>query len=104
MAHYLVNATPITAKLPELKQKLEAGTFISLSPFGKPLSYSLENARIRENGMAAWEEEDYCSPPLKEEKEAVLDDYFEDIEVERVKEGEGWAEISKLPLLFRTLT
>jgi len=34
----------------------------------------------------------------------VLDDYFEDIEVERVKEGEGWAEISKLPLLFRTLT
>jgi len=104
MAHYLVKAKPKSNKLAELQQKLEEGAFQSLRPYGKALSYSLENARIRENGMAAWEEEDYCSPPLKEEKEAVLDDYFEDIEVERVKEGEGWAEISKLPLLFRTLT
>lgn len=101
MAHYLVKATPITAKLPELKQQLEAGAFQSLSPFGKALSYSLQHARIREDGTAVWEEEDYCSPPLKEEQAAVLNHYFEAIEVEQVKKGNGWAEIKSLPLLFQ---
>jgi hypothetical protein len=29
------------------------------------------------------EEEDYCSPPLAQERAAVLDTYFDDITVER---------------------
>jgi hypothetical protein len=30
-------------------------------------------------------EEDYCSPPLAMERESVLDQYFNDIEVLRVE-------------------
>jgi hypothetical protein len=50
-----------------------------------------------------WEEEDYCSPPLAEERAAVLDDYFEEIEVEKVQKGGGWQQIKNLPKLFPTL-
>jgi hypothetical protein len=32
-----------------------------------------------------WIEEDYCSPPLPMERESVLDQYFNDIEVLRVE-------------------
>jgi hypothetical protein len=47
-----------------------------------------------------WEEEDNCSPPLAQEREAVLDHYFDDIAVERVEHGEAWQRISALPHLF----
>jgi hypothetical protein len=30
----------------------------------------------------------------------VLDDYFHDLRVEPVKEGEGWSKIAALPRLF----
>lgn len=67
---------------------------MSLSPFGATLSASLKNARIRMDGVAVWEEEDYCTPPLAQERAAVLDDYFQDLRVEKVKEGEGWSNFS----------
>ena len=44
---------------------------------------------MRSDGVAVWEEEDYCDPPLAQEREAVLDDYFGDLRVEAVKEGGG---------------
>ncbi|MBV8830978.1 MAG: hypothetical protein JO108_17290, partial [Acidobacteriaceae bacterium] len=50
-------------------------------------------------GTAVWEEEDYCSPPLAQERAAVLDAYFEKIKVEQVNEGEGWKRIRALPKL-----
>jgi len=50
--------------------------------------------------VAVWEEEDYCAPPLAQERAAVLDDYFHDLRVEKVKEGEGWSKIEALPRLF----
>ena len=50
-----------------------------------------------------WEEEDYCSPPLAEERAAVLDAYFEGITVEAVAKGEGWRRVAALPLLFPEL-
>jgi hypothetical protein len=50
-----------------------------------------------------WEEEDYCRPPLAQEREAVLDRYFEDLSVERVERGSGWEQISDLPPLFPAL-
>lgn len=103
MAHYLVKATPKTDKLDDLTIKLQEGAFISLKPFGKALSMSLRNARIAENGKAVWEEEDYCSPPLAEEREAVLDNYFTDIHVEKVNQGDGWNRIDNLPFLFKGL-
>lgn len=100
MAHYLVHATPIDSRLSELEQRLEDEAFIELQPFGRALSQSLKNARREADGFAVWEEEDYCTPPLREEREAVLDDYFEDIEVERVEPGAGWKRIQALPRLF----
>jgi hypothetical protein len=99
MAHYLVRARPKEERLPELRVQLDRHAFADLRPFGRALTRSLERAR-REEETAVWEEEDYCSPPLAQEREAVLDDYFEGIEVEEVAEGEGWRRIEDLPSLY----
>jgi ATP-dependent DNA ligase len=73
-----------------LHQRLREDAFIDLRPFGKALTHSLNDARLESDGIAIWEEEDYCSPPLAQERAAVLDTYFDDITVERVNAGEGW--------------
>jgi len=99
MAYYLVRARPKEERLPELRVQLDRKAFAGLRPFGRALTRSLEGAR-RQEDTAVWEEEDYCSPPLAEEREAVLDDYFERIEVEEVAEGEGWRRIEDLPSLY----
>ena len=51
-------------------------------------------------GMATWEEEDYCHPPLAQERAAVLDRYFRELAVRPVSTGSGWEEIKALPPLF----
>jgi catechol 2,3-dioxygenase len=99
MAFYLVHARPRPETVAELREKLAADAFIDLQPFGKVLSGSLREAR-REGELAVWEEEDYCTPPLKEERAAVLDSYFTELQVRAVKEGEGWRSIASLPPLF----
>jgi hypothetical protein len=99
MAHYLVRAEPKEEKLPELRAELDRDAFIGLRPFGRALSRGLNGARV-DNATAVWEEEDYCSPPLAQEREAVLDAYFDQIEVEEVDEGQGWERIESLPSLF----
>ena len=99
MAHYLVRAKLKPDLLGELTQKLRDNTFIALRPFGKALTSSLCEARIQPDGLAIWEEEDYCSPPLAQERAAVLDTYFDEITVERVNAGEGWKRIQDLPKL-----
>ncbi len=100
MAFYLVTAEPIKERLNELKEKLQQKDFISLRPFGNTLHQSLLHARRTSDGGAAWEEEDYCSPPLAQEREAVLDRYFKDIEVNQVQQGEGWEQLKSQPYLF----
>jgi hypothetical protein len=100
MAHYLVSARPVRERCADLRRQLEEGAFEALRPFGKTLTESLKNARITDDGRAVWEEEDYCSPPLAQEREAVLDSYFTDISVEPVTEGEGWRQIDDLPSLW----
>jgi hypothetical protein len=100
MAHYLVTATPRENLLAELAQRLERGEFVALRPFGRTLTTSLRRARRLPNGKAMWEEEDYCRPPLAQEREAVLDRYFDQISVEPVVEGTGWALIEALPPMF----
>ncbi|MFW5820907.1 MAG: hypothetical protein ACOCWA_06435 [Bacteroidota bacterium] len=100
MAHYLVTSKLRKKSFEKLKKELKEKAFLPLNPFGRSLTYSLENARKRKDGYIIWEEEDYCTPPLKEERAVVLDDYFEDIRVEKVTPGEGWAQISDLPKLF----
>ena len=74
-----------------------------MRPFGQALQYSLDNARIdTENyDYAIWIEEDYCSPPLAMEREGLLDQYFNDISVERVEsEEKAWDSINDKPRLW----
>ena len=103
MAHYLVTAKPKPDRMEELLGNLRNNVYASMRPFGKALTHSLRNARLREDGYATWEEEDYCSPPLAEERAAALDEFFEDLRVAPVRAGEGWEEIRQLPPLFPDL-
>jgi hypothetical protein len=103
MAFYLVSARPVAHRLEELETKLNQQAFLELRPFGRSLTTSLESARRLPDGSAVWEEEDYCRPPLAQEREAVLDRYFEQISVEPVDRGLGWQRIEQLPPLFPAL-
>lgn len=103
MAYYLVSALPRSDLMDELEAKLREQAFLELQPFGRALTASLKGARRLPDGTAVWEEEDYCRPPLAQEREAVLDHYFEDLSVERVERGSGWKRIAELPPLFPTL-
>lgn len=102
MTHYLVTAYPDHTRLLDLHEELQDGEVAELSPFGQELDQALRRARLDPfSGKALWEEEDHCTPPLAAEREAVLDRYFEGIEVEEVEPGEGWAEIEELPSLWQ---
>ena len=103
MAYYLVTAKPKSDRLSDLLGNLRQRIYSPMRPFGKAMTYALENARLREDGYAVWEEEDYCSPPLEMEREAALDEFFDELKVARVKEGAGWEKIAQLPLLFPAL-
>ncbi|MDX6751428.1 hypothetical protein SH611_16585 [Geminicoccaceae bacterium 1502E] len=103
MTFWLVTATPRPALLGELEVALRERRFERLRPFGRALSAGLAGAR-RKGGQACWEEEDYCDPPLAEERTAVLDRYFTSIEVRAVEEGQGWRQLAALPRLFPGLS
>ncbi|HEX6269480.1 MAG TPA: hypothetical protein VFZ43_04545 [Anaerolineales bacterium] len=102
MAHYLVKAQYQKELLAELRRRLDSGEINRMRPFGTALQHSLDNARLdpRGDGWAVWEEEDYCRPPLAQERAAVLDTYFTGLSVEPVQEGKGWEQIKSLPLLW----
>ena len=106
MAYYLVKAKYQENLLVELRSRLDSGEIKKMRPFGSALQYGLDNARLdpQEAGMAVWEEEDYCRPPLAQERAAVLDTYFTDLRVEIVEEGKGWKKIESLPKLWKTRT
>jgi hypothetical protein len=103
MAHYLVTAKPKSDRLRHLLANLRQNAFASMRPFGRTLTYSLQQARLREDGYATWEEEDYCSPPLAQERAAALDEFFDELDVTPVQEGKGWKKIETLPRLFPEL-
>lgn len=100
MAYYLVKAKFYEDLLAELRSRLDSGEIRQMRPFGSALQYSLENARVAQSGWAVWEEEDYCRPPLAQERAAVLDTYFTDLGTESVEQGEGWARIESQPMLW----
>lgn len=80
MAYRFVRARPIEDQLPELRERLETGEIEAMNPFGEAMTLSLTDARYDpDTGEAVWVEEDYCSPPLAMEREAVLDEYFTDL-------------------------
>ena len=86
MAHYLVSAVPKSDRLEELEARLARDEFAPMQPFGRALSRAGRRRRV-----AVWEEEDYCRPPLAEERAAVLDTYFDDLKVQLVRQGTGVA-------------
>ena len=100
MAYYMVRARPNEELLPELKDRLDSGEIAVMRPFGGSLQYSLQNARWWDKDWAIWEEEDYCTPPLAQERAAVLDTYFTDLTVEHVSRGGGWEQLEALPPLW----
>jgi hypothetical protein len=103
MAFYLVKAKPRKERLERLHGELNSGKISKMRPFGKSLQYSLENVRIdtEDSAFALWVEEDYCSPPLAMEREAVLDQYFNGITVKKVKsENEAWSRLKDKPRLW----
>jgi len=102
MAYYLVKAQYQKELLAELRKRLDSGEIDQMRPFGKALQYSLDHARFDPQGdrWAVWEEEDYCRPPLAQERAAVLDAYFTGLRVEPVREGKGWERIESLPRLW----
>jgi hypothetical protein len=101
MAYYLVKAELKEGLNDKLMNSLRNYSFINLKPFGKALTFSLRNARVNENNEILWEEEDYCTPPLAEERSAILDEYFQILQIEKVNKGEGWEKIRAMPKLFR---
>lgn len=103
MAYYLVKAKFHQDLLVELRKRLDSGEIYKMRPFGMALHNGLENARLdpQTPGAAVWEEEDYCSPPLAQERAAILNTYFTDLHVETVQPGEGWAKIKSLPRLWK---
>ena len=100
MAFYLVEAVLKDDRLGELTDRLRRDEFSTMLPFGGSVTVALRGIRKRQDGGVVWEEEDYCSPPLAQERTAVLDEYFEDLRLTSVRRGEGWAEIRDLPPLF----
>lgn len=100
MAYYLVRANLREELRDELEERLAARAFVGMRPFGQALTMGLEGARRQPDGRVVWEEEDYCSPPLAMERAAVLDRYFTEIEVETVREDDGWQRIADLPRLW----
>lgn len=103
MAYYLVTAKPRLDRIADLQQNLRQNLYLAMQPFGKAMTHSLRDARLREDGYAVWEEEDYCSPPLAQERAAALDEFFDELTVKPVDKGSGWAEIKALPPLFPEL-
>ena len=104
MAYYLVKAKYQKDLLEELRNRLDSGEIQKMRPFGMALQRGLDNARLDPHRaeVAVWEEEDYCSPPLAQERAAVLDTYFTELSIEKVQEGKGWEKIESLPRLWKT--
>lgn len=103
MTFWLVKAKPITEKLVQLRERLDSGEVSRMRPFGRALDRGLRDARVQPEGYATWEEEDYCTPPLAQERRAVLDTYFSNLTVDDVGEsGRGWKQIEDLPSLWKS--
>lgn len=103
MAYRFVRARPKWGRLSELWERLQSGDIQKMEPFGESMARALHDARVdTDTGKAVWIEEDYCTPPLAMERSAVLDDYFEELEVVDgdVNETAGWERIDHLPSMW----
>ncbi len=79
---YAVTARLIEKRQAELHHKLTDGTIAAQRPDGMEIVASMRRARVAGDGTVRWTELCYCSPPLRHERETVLDRYFTDIQTE----------------------
>lgn len=100
MASYLVRATPRPGKLVKLRRKLELGDIAIMRTFGESLDYALKNARRSAEGDVLWEQKTDSTPPLSQERRAILNEFFREITATEVAEGKGWEKINHLRPLW----
>ena len=100
MPSYLVTARIRLDKLDELEEHLIAESFNRYPAFGNRLAQSLKHAMMIDDMTAIWEEESSGDPPLREERIAVLDTYFEAFAIKEIRKEIGWEKIRELPRLF----
>ncbi|HUF86011.1 MAG TPA: hypothetical protein VMM59_01410 [Thermohalobaculum sp.] len=65
-----------------LLRRLSDGSVAGQKPDGAEIVAAMERAVIGPDGAVRWSETCYCSPPLRHERETVLDAHFEAIETE----------------------
>lgn len=101
MPYYLVKGRFHPGRQEALREWLTSGEIAAMRPFGPSLSGALEQARWEEpTGKAAWEVVCFCPTPLADERPAVLDRFFAELEVQTVARGEGWSQVNHLPRLW----
>jgi hypothetical protein len=100
MASYLVRAKPKPGKLVRLRRKLDLGDIALMRGFGESLESGLKNAKRSAEGEVLWEQRSDSTPPLSQERRAILNEFFRDITVEEVAEGQGWEKIRHLEHLW----
>jgi hypothetical protein len=103
MSSYLVTARIKLEKLDELEERLVNDGFKDRVTSGKALTQSLKNAKMLNDTIAVWEEEGSGDPPLQAERNAVLDEYFDVIDIKMMMRDIGWEKIRELPRLFQYL-
>lgn len=82
---YQIKARLKEGKAKGFKEALENGTVAGIGPDGREIVKGMESATISKSGDITWNMICFCSPPLEHEREAILDEYFEDMRIEPSK-------------------
>jgi hypothetical protein len=66
------------------------------------LKMTAQRGRQKQQWMCLLDRRMYCSPPLTMEREALLDQYFDDVSVEKVDKAQrGWERIRGKTFLWQ---
>jgi hypothetical protein len=69
----------------EFLAKLADGSIRDQVPDGSEMFASMDRAVVNASGMIEWSEMCFCTPPLKHERETVLDLHFVEITTEPIE-------------------
>ena len=83
---YLVTAQFNEKTGRDFLQKLTDGTVARQRPDGEEIVKSMQRAVVTEDGLVRWTEQCFCDPPLKHERQTVLDAHFDRITTQPVGE------------------
>ena len=88
---YAVSARLVNARASELLSRLSDGSIAAQRPDGREIVAAMHRARVAQDGTVRWTETCYCRPPLKHERETVLDRHFDDIATEAIDVPVGFS-------------